>query len=57
MNKKENRGGYRKNAKRPLKYIEKSKLFYKLVPMSKHEEINTIVDKICNPFLAKNNFT
>lgn len=45
------------NAKRPLKYIEKSKLFYKLVPMSKHEEINTIVDKICNPFLAKNNLT
>ena len=51
------RGGYRKNAKRPLKYIEESKQFSKRVPLSKHEEISKIVDEICEPFLANKKTT
>ena len=52
--KKENRGGYRANAKRPLKYtVETVVLGTKVIPKCESENIKKVIDKICEPYLAK----
>lgn len=52
--KKENRGGYRPNAKRPLKYtVETVILGTKVIPKCESENIKKVIDKICEPYLAK----
>lgn len=52
-NKKENRGGYRANAKRPLKYTVETVILRKLVPMCELETIHKAIDEITKPYLAK----
>jgi hypothetical protein len=53
-NKKQNRGGYRPNAKRPLKYtVETVILGTKVIPKCESENIKKVIDEICKPYLAK----
>ena len=51
--KKEKRGGYRANAKRPLKYKVEAVILRKLVPKKELENIHKTIDEICKPYLAK----
>lgn len=52
--KKQNRGGFRPNAKRPLKYkVETVVLGTKVIPKCESENIKKVIDKICEPYLAK----
>jgi hypothetical protein len=47
------RGGFRKNAKRPLKYGEQTKQAKRRqVPISKHEEFEKKVDNILKKWLV-----
>ena len=50
--KKEKRGGYRANAKRPLKYTVETLILRKLVPKCELENIRKAIDEICKPYLA-----
>lgn len=51
---KENRGGFRENAKRPLKYGEKTVLIGPFhVPESKAEDIKSLVKKELKKFEVK----
>lgn len=51
--KKEKRGGYRPNAKRPLKYNADTIVLRKLIPECELENIHKTIDKICKPYLSK----
>jgi hypothetical protein len=50
--KKENRGGYRKNAKRPLKYGEETVSLNIRVPKSRKAEIKKEVDSILVKYVS-----
>lgn len=51
---KEKRGGFRENAKRPLKYGEETVNYNCRVPKSKKQEVDKLVKEFIKKFETKN---